>query len=85
MEKLLPEYHSFERGKIKISFKVIKSPQVLQWWKELQYMKKGTGFMVLLRLLVITGFEVSSKLFFVSKIDLAYFDFCVCYRYEELS
>lgn len=71
MEKLLPEHHSIARGKANRSLKVTKTPWVLKWWEKLQCMKKRTDFIVSLKLLVITAFEISSKLFFSGKINIS--------------
>lgn len=71
MEKLLPEHYSIARGKVNISMKVTKTPWVLKWWEKLQWMKKGTDFVISLKLLVITAFEISIKLLFTSKINIS--------------
>lgn len=79
MEKLLPEHYNIARGKTKRSLKVTKTPWVLKWWEKLQCMKKGTDLIVSLKLLVITAFEISSKLFFCQQ-NRYIFDLCLYYR-----
>lgn len=64
MENLSPGHYNIARGKTNRFFKVTKTHWVMKCWENLQCIKKATDFIVSLKLLVITEFEIGSKLSF---------------------